>query len=101
METLDIIGWIATALVIFSFMINQSSGETSTNNSMNTLLIALEQVLGQDQFNALFGSGNDLEDFTPNGQIVINGVNVDESSLNYLLNQINNDAYQIQSIVVE
>ena len=86
---------------IFSFMINQSSGENSTNNSMNTLLMALEQVLGQDQFNALFGSGNDLEDFIPTGQIEINGVNVDESTLNYLLNQINSDTYQIQSIVLE
>ena len=87
---------------IYSFMINQSGGsETNNNSSMNTLLIALEQVLGQDQFNSLFGSGNDLQDFIPTGQIEINGVNVDESSLNYLLNQINNDTYQIQSIVVE
>tara|TARA_B100000073_G_scaffold277204_1_gene237409 strand:- start:147 stop:635 length:489 start_codon:yes stop_codon:yes gene_type:complete len=87
---------------IYSFMINQSGvANTNTNNSINTLLVALEQVLGQDQFNALFGSGNDLEDFIPTGQIEINGVNVDESSLNYLLNQINSDAYQIQSIVVE
>tara|TARA_Y100000768_G_scaffold289466_1_gene223598 strand:- start:140 stop:1309 length:1170 start_codon:yes stop_codon:yes gene_type:complete len=87
---------------IYSFMINQSGGaNTNTNSSMNTLLLALEQALGQDQFNALFGSGNDLEDFIPTGQIEINGVSVDESSLNYLLNQINSDAYQIQSIVVE
>ena len=87
---------------IYSFMINQSGGaNTNTNSSMNTLLLALEQALGQDQFNALFGSSNDLEGFIPTGQIEINGVSVDESSLNYLLNQINSDAYQIQSIVVE
>ena len=87
---------------IYTFMINQSGGANSNNNSsMNTLLIALEQALGQDQFNALFGSGNDLQDFIPTGQIEINGVSVDESSLNYLLNQINSDTYQIQSIVVE
>lgn len=87
---------------IYSFMINQSGGaNTNSNSAINTLLIALEQALGQDQFNALFGSGNDLEDFIPTGQIEINGVSVDESSLNYLLNQINSDAYQIQSIVVE
>ena len=68
-------------------MVNQSDGaNTNTNSSMNALLIALEQVLGQDGFNALFGSGNDLEDFIPTGQIEINGVSVDESSLNYLLN---------------
>ena len=87
---------------IYSFMINQSGVEnTNTNSSMNTLLLVLEQALGQDQFNALFGSGNDLEDFIPTGQIEINGVSVDESSLNYLLNQINSETYQIQSIFVE
>ncbi len=78
-----------------------SGANTNNNSSMNTLLLALAQALGQDQFNALFGSGNDLEDFIPTGQIEINSVSVDESSLNYLLNQINSDAYQIQSIVVE
>ena len=87
---------------IFAFMINQSDGGSANNSSaMNTLLIALEQVLGQDQFNALFGSGNELQGFIPTGQIEINGVGVDESSLNYLLNQINSETYQIQSIVVE
>ena len=87
---------------IYSFMINQSSGaDTNPNSSISTLLIALEQALGQDQFNSFFGSGNDLEDFIPTDQIEINGVSVDESSLNYLLNQINSDAYQIQSVVVE
>ena len=87
---------------IYTFMINQSGGANSNNNSsMNTMLIALEQVLGQDQFNALFGSGNELQDFLPTGQIEINGVNVDESSLNYLLNQINSNTYQIQSILIE
>ena len=87
---------------IYTFMINQSGGANSNNNSsMNTMLIALEQALGQDQFNALFGSGNELQDFLPTGQIEINGVNVDESSLNYLLNQINSNTYQIQSILIE
>ncbi len=86
---------------IYAFMINQSSVDNSNNSSINNLLFAIEQALGQDQFNALFGSGNDLMDFIPTGQIEINGVSVDESSLNYLLNQINSDTYQIQSIVVE
>ena len=87
---------------IYAFKISQSGDEnSSSNSSMNAVLIALEQALGQDQFNALFGSSNNLQDFIPTGQIEINGVNVDESSLNYLLNQITNDAYQIQSVVVE
>ena len=87
---------------IYAFKISQSGDEnSSSNSSMNAILIALEQALGQDQFNALFGSNDNLQDFILTGQIEINGVNVDESSLNYLLNQITNDAYQIQSVIVE
>ena len=87
---------------IYAFKIGQSGGGNSnSNSSMNALLIALEQALGQDQFNALFGSINDLQNFIPTGQIEINGVSVDESSLNYLLNQIASEIYQIQSVIVE
>ena len=87
---------------IYAFKISQSGdGNSNSNSSMSALLFALEQALGQNQFNALFGSNNDLQDFIPTGQIEINGVNVDESSLNYLLNQITSDAYQIQSVIVE
>ncbi|MBA65217.1 MAG: hypothetical protein CMG55_05395 [Candidatus Marinimicrobia bacterium] len=86
---------------ISAFMINESGGNSNNSSNMNTLLLALEQVLGQNQYDALFGSGNELQDFFPTGQIEINGVGVDESSLNYLFNQINSDTYQIQSIIVE
>ena len=87
---------------IFSFTINQTGGENSnTSSSMNALLLALEQAIGQDQFNALFGSNSDLQDFIPTGQIEINEVSVDESSVNYLLNQISNNIYQIQSVSIE
>ena len=86
---------------IYAFLINDSGNEAFDNSSMNTLLLALEQALGQDQFSAFFGSGNDLQNFVPTGQIEINGVSVDESSLNYLLNQINSNTYEIQSILIE
>lgn len=88
--------------VIYAFKISQSGdGNSSSSSSMNSLLIALSQLLGQDQYNSLFGSNSDLHDFVPTGQIEINGVSVDESSLNYLLNQISNNDYQIQSVIVE
>ena len=87
---------------IYAFKISLSGdGNSSSNSSMNSLLIALSQTLGQDQYNSLFGSNSDLQDFVPTGQIEINGVIVDESSLNYLLNQISNNDYQIQSVTVE
>ena len=52
------------------------------NSNESSILIAFNK-LGDDQFNALFGSQNDLQDYIPTGQIEINGVSVDESSLNY------------------
>ena len=61
----------------------------------------LQQALGDEQFNSLFGSGNTLEGFVPSGQMEINGETVDQSSVNYLLNQFLSQSYQVKSIQVE
>jgi len=78
------------------------SGEIE-NSSMisNPFLLALKNTLGDDQFNALFGPGNDLQGFIPTGQLEVNGVSVDESSINYLLSQIQSDALKIRSVTIE
>jgi hypothetical protein len=60
----------------------------------------LQQAL-PDQFNNYFGSGRELEGFLPSGQIEINGVTVGPSIVNNVLQQIMNQDYQIQSVVVE
>jgi hypothetical protein len=49
----------------------------------------------------LFGPGNDLQGFIPTGQLEVNGVSVDESSINYLLGQIQSDALKIRSVTIE
>ena len=46
-----------------------------------------------DQFNSFFGPGMSLEGYEPNGQIEINGVTVDQSVINNLLQQIMNQNY--------
>ena len=84
-----------------AFKIGTSGTIETTNTIINPLLITLEEALGADQFNALFGDGNELQGFLPSGQYEVNGVTVDESSVGYLLNQIINNTYQIQSINVE
>jgi hypothetical protein len=78
------------------------SGEIN-NSSMisNPFLTALKNTIGDDQYNALFGSGNELQGFVPTGQMEINGVSVDESSINYIFNQIQNNSLQIRSVSVE
>ena len=85
----------------YAFKIGTSGTIETTNAIINPLLITLEEALGVDQFNALFGDGNELQGFLPSGQYEVNGVTVDESSVGYLLNQIINNTYQIQSINVE
>ena len=86
---------------IAAFKIGESGNIEMQEMTSSPLLMALRQALGDDQFNAYFGSGNDLQGFNPTGQIEVNGVTVDESSLNYILNQISSNTIQIQSISVE
>jgi len=86
---------------ISAFKIGEAGNVETPDLVSDPLLMALQQALGDDQFNAFFGSGNDLQGFIPTGQVEVNGVTVDESSVNYILNQINGDAYQIQTISVE
>jgi hypothetical protein len=86
---------------IAAFKIGVAGNVETPDMISNPLLMALQQALGDDQFNALFGSGNELQGYNPTGQLEINGINVDESVVNYLLNQIMSNTYQIQSIAVE
>jgi hypothetical protein len=86
---------------IAAFKIGEADNIEIPDLVTNPLLMALQQALGDDQFNAYFGSGNDFQGFNPTGQVEVNGVTVDESSVNYILNQISSNAYQIQSMSVE
>ena len=86
---------------ISAFKIGQVGNVETPALISNPLLMALQQALGDDQYNAYFGSGNELQGYNPTGQVEVNGVSVDESSVSYLLNQIMSNTYQIQSISVE
>ena len=86
---------------IAAFKIGEA-GEVETSDMItNPLLVALQQAIGDEQFNALFGSGSELQGYNPTGQVEINGITVDESGVNYLLNQIISATYQVQSIEIE
>ena len=86
---------------ISAFKIGEAGNVEIQDMVSHPLLMALKQALGDDQFNAYFGTGNDLQGFNPTGQVEVNGVTVDESSINYILNQISSNAFQIQSMSVE
>lgn len=86
---------------IFAFKIGIAGTVETVNSISSPLLMTLQQALGDDQYNAFFGSGNELQGYNPSGQLLINGVNVDEASVNYILNQFLSNNYQINSITVE
>ena len=86
---------------IIAFKIGESGNVETQNIITNQLLIAIQQAIGDDQFSSIFGSGNELENYLPTGQVKVNGIDVDESSIAYLLSQIQNNTYQIQSITIE
>ena len=85
---------------IFAFKIGQAGTIETSNIVSNPLLMMIQQTL-PDQFNNYFGPGRELEGYLPSGQIEINGVTVGPSVVNTLLQQINNQEYKIQSVVVE
>lgn len=86
---------------IASFKIGEPGNIESNGMMSNPLLMALQQLLGDEQYNTLFGSGSELQGFNPTGQVDVNGITVDESTINNLLNQIMNNNYQIQSVTVD
>ena len=85
---------------IYAFKIGQAGNIETTNAITDPLLMMLQQAI-PDQFNNYFGPGMSLEGYTPSGQIEINGVTVDQSVINNLLQQIMSQNYQINSVQVE
>ena len=85
---------------IYAFKIGQAGNIETTDAITDPLLMMLQQAI-PDQFNNYFGPGMSLEGYTPSGQIEINGVTVDQSVVNNLLQQIMSQNYQINSVQVE
>ena len=86
---------------IFAFKLGTAGEIESTPELTNILLIALQQTLGDGQFNALFSNESPLGGYLPSGDVEVNSVSVDEASVTYILNQIMNNDYEIINIQVE
>ena len=85
---------------IYAFKIGQAGNIETTSAITDPLLMMLQQAI-PDKINSYFGSGMALEGYVPSGQIEINGVTVDQSVINNLLQQIMSQNYQINSVQVE
>ncbi len=86
---------------IYAFKLGTSGQIESTPELTDPIMIALQQTLGDGQFNALFLTESPLNGFLPNGYMQVNGVNVDAASVSYILNQIIGGDYEIINIQVE
>ena len=84
---------------INAFKIGQAGNLDTTSASTDPVLMRLQQAI-PDKFNSYFGTGMTLEGYVPSGQIEINGVTVDQSVINNLLQQVMSQNYQINSVVV-
>jgi len=85
---------------IYAFRI-QDVGSGSTSTSYHPIVQILQQVLGEDQFNSLFGSSAVLDGFSPSGTYRINGDSDDLSAAISLLNQITNGTASITNVEVQ
>ena len=85
---------------IYAFKIGQAGNIETTSAITDPLLMMLQQAI-PDKFNSYFGPGMALDGYVPSGQIEINGVTVDQSVINNLLQQIMSQNYQINSVQVE
>jgi hypothetical protein len=85
---------------IYAFRI-QDLGFGSASTSYHPVVQILQQVLGEDQFNSLFGSSAVLDGFSPSGTYRINGDSDDLSAAISLLNQITNGTASITNVEVQ
>ncbi len=85
---------------INAFKIADMTGSSNTATVDPTLQM-LQQALGEDRFNGIFGPGSALEGFIPTGVFSINNVSADQSSVAFILNQIVNQNVIVKNVRVE
>ncbi|RMF08253.1 MAG: hypothetical protein D6762_06075, partial [Candidatus Neomarinimicrobiota bacterium] len=86
---------------IYAFKIVNPAAGAPESESVPPLVQALQEALGEGQFEALLGASSSLEGFVPSGQYTINGVAVDEATLNYIINEIINQNLVVTGVEVE
>ena len=85
---------------IYSFkIVNPSETASSKTQSLNQL--KLNQALGEDQYNALFGQDGSLYGFNISDKIILNNSNINEAILNRILSDIRSKKVVIKSLSIK
>lgn len=86
--------------VIFAFKLSNPS-ELSIPKIESTVIQKLRRALGNERYNSIFGSDGVLEGFGQIGTTSLNDSDIDEKTLQKILDQIIKDEISIQSVEVE
>ena len=85
---------------IYAFKLSNPS-ELATSKIESTIIQKLRRALGNERYNSIFGSDGALESFGQIGNTSLNDSNIDESTLQKILDQIIKDEISIQSVEIE
>lgn len=85
---------------IYAFKV-VNPGLSADLGGVNPLLQALRSAIGEDQYNALFGSGSPLSGFSSTGTFSVNGTSVDEASVRHIFDQLADKKYSVSSVMVK
>ncbi len=83
---------------IWIFQITEASGNTTQMQELSALLLVLRNVIGEAQFNELFGPNGELNGYNPSGYYTNDGVTIDEAGANYILNQILSGSLELTQV---
>ena len=86
--------------VIYAFKLSNPS-ELSIPKIESTVIQKLRRALGNERYNSIFGSDGVLEGFGQIGTTSLNDSDIDEKTLQKILDQIIKDEISIQSVEVE
>ncbi|MFQ6616693.1 MAG: hypothetical protein ACE5HZ_08025 [Fidelibacterota bacterium] len=86
---------------IFVFKIADVTQQAAAPEIVHPILLQLVDVMGEEQFNAYFGTGGELSGFTPTGTYMINGLEVPVDAVFGLINEMMNQSVSIVNVSVE
>ena len=85
---------------IYAFKLSNPS-ELATSKIESTVIQKLRRALGNERYNSIFGPDGALESFGQIGNASLNDSDIDESTLQKILDQIIKDEISIQSVEIE
>ena len=80
---------------------SNQNNPTGTELSSNPILIALKDLLGEENFNTYFGTEGEFSDYLPNGTYRINNENTTSNDILQILDQLQQGTISVVNINVE